>query len=1213
MPLSTHRDIPFNYTSADDAQIVRFLMGEDVWHGIEKLYFQKVSSRLIRLMLRFIGDLFVIHRNPYIFQRILDESAQRNRFFRAIRQDIETFERNTAESPEGRTIARACRKALAELIDRISKTEERRRHIQQHLGKWVGAANVRFDPFTLAAHATDATNWRLHLPEAVVFPSKIEEIPPLVREIAELGLFLLPRGAGTGLTGGAVPTGSGCVVLNTEKLNRILEIGQRSCEGSNGETRTLHFIRLEAGVITEEAMRAASERGLVFATDPTSSWACTIGGNIAENAGGKTAVLWGTAIDNLLGYTIVMPDARILHVRRRNHPLRKILPEDTVVFDVYDDRTADRPVQEIRLAASEIRTPGLGKDITNKALGGLPGIQKEGCDGIIVEAEFILYPRYPFKRTFCLEFFGEDMEEASRVICDLAAAFPNEGREALMALEHFDEEYVKAIAYQVKAPSREQPKAVLLIDLVGHDPLDIERGEDRLRRVLDPYPDTVMTTAANDREAEKFWQDRKKMGAIARRTHAFKLNEDIVLPLQALADFASFVDLTNGEEDRENQQLAVFQVAAVIETILAEEEGSWKSRKAEEAIALTRDALERIALAGRRALREERHLNELMRSLRPLLSEFPEALQLMEARIREIRNRLIVIATHMHAGDGNVHVNIPVHANDLEMMARAQETADAVMARAVELGGVVSGEHGIGITKFKYLSQERLAAFLEYREGVDPKGRMNPGKLSDPQVPKNSFTPSFSLLGLEARILQFGSLEKLAGSIADCIRCGKCKPNCCVFHPDGHLFYHPRNKNLALAALIEAALYETQRSHRTRFEVLRYLKEIADHCTICHKCLAPCPVQIDTGEITVQERHILREIAGIPVHPATGLVLSYLESRSRSTNRLARKILIDWGSGVQRTLYRLIRRLPLSVEEMRLPGFDHLRAPLPPATIGTLADGLPPRRFNQMVLLEPQGAFSRTVLYFPGCGSERLNARIGRAAVYVLLKSGYRVLLPPAYLCCGFPAWANARGDMHERIQLRNTIIFSQMGDMFGRKEIAACVVSCGTCREALQRMAVTELLDCPLEDAARWVLRHGWSIRSSESVLYHRPCHDSLDGQAVSLLEGTIGLRVVSTPNCCSEAGTLATSSPEIASPLRLRKRSSLERVLKDSQGKISSLQHPALLTNCPACIQGLGRLEDLPVRPLHILEEMAFLLGGGQWEEALQSAMTHAVTMTF
>jgi FAD/FMN-containing dehydrogenase/Fe-S oxidoreductase len=961
-------------------------------------------------------------------------------------------------------------------------------------------------------------------------------------------------------------------------------------------------------------MRAAAKKGLVFATDPTSSWACTIGGNIAENAGGKTAVLWGTAIDNILEYRIVMPDARVLRVCRRCHPLRKIQPDDTVIFDIFDAGNDVRPIREIHLSAAEIRTPGLGKDITNKTLGGLPGIQKEGCDGIITDATFILYPKYPLKRTFCLEFFGEDMEEAAQVICDIAAAFPNEGREALMALEHFDEEYIKAIGYQVKAPSRQQPKAVLLIDLVGHDTEEIERGAGRLEQVLSPYPDTVMTMAQTDAEAEKFWQDRKKMGAIARRTHAFKLNEDIVLPLDTLAEFASFVDLVNGEEDRENQKLAVWQIASVIEAVLAEEQGAWKGQKAQEAIQLTREALDRIGLAGKAALREERHLQELMRSLQTLLSEFPDQLREMADRLQEVRRRLIVIATHMHAGDGNVHVNIPVHANDLEMMAKAAETADAVMAKAVELGGVVSGEHGIGITKFKYLSPERLAEFLRYRAEIDPAGLMNPGKLCDPEVPKRSFTPSFSLLGLEARILQIGSLEELSRSIADCIRCGKCKPNCCVFYPDQNLFFHPRNKNLALAALIEAILYEAQRSHRTRFEMLGYLKEIADHCTICHKCLPPCPVQIDSGQISIQEREILRDIARVPVHPATRLVLSYLESRSRSRNVLMRKGLIEWGSGMQRMLHRVLRA-PLIPEGFdRLPGMAHLKSGLPAPSQGTLADLFPTHRFNQMWLIEGENGGGRTVLYFPGCGSERLQSVIGKASLYVLLQSGFRVLLPPSYLCCGFPAWVNAQKDVHQRIQLRNTIIFSQMADMLGGEGIAACVVSCGTCMEALHRLGIEALLSCDIEDVAAWVLRHGWTSSAiGQTWLYHRPCHDSLDGNAVPLLERSLGCRLLETPHCCSEAGTLATSTPEIAASLRDRKREALVKGMSDFSQTVPPRQTPILLTNCPACIQGLGRHADLRLPTRHVAEELARISGGENWEMVLRRWVRKATAITF
>jgi FAD/FMN-containing dehydrogenase len=87
-------------------------------------------------------------------------------------------------------------------------------------------------------------------------------------------------------------------------------------------------------------MEFAAERGLVFATDPTSAWACTIGGNIAENAGGKDCVLWGTCIDNLLSWRIAMPSGRSWTVRRVDHQLRKILPDDTVTYEVLDEAGA---------------------------------------------------------------------------------------------------------------------------------------------------------------------------------------------------------------------------------------------------------------------------------------------------------------------------------------------------------------------------------------------------------------------------------------------------------------------------------------------------------------------------------------------------------------------------------------------------------------------------------------------------------------------------------------------------------------------------------------------------------------------------------------------------------------------------------------------------------------------------------------------------------
>ncbi|HKL23084.1 MAG TPA: FAD-binding oxidoreductase, partial [Tichowtungia sp.] len=371
-------------------------------------------------------------------------------------------------------ILRHCRSYLSDLEKELGSVRQKRRRIQRTLGKIVGEANVCFDPFSLISHATDATDWRLFLPLAVIRPSEESQLAPLLVAIEQLGLRVIPRGAGTGLTGGSVPVASDCVMINVEKLNRIRGIRQRHMTTADGTPATAHVLELEAGVITQNAMNYAAENHLVFATDPTSAWACTIGGNIAENAGGKTAVLWGTMIDNILSYTITMPGGHRRLVRRTDHKLRKILPDDSVTFEIRNE-TGDI-LETIELHGSDIRKPGLGKDITNKTLKGLPGIQKEGTDGIITSAEFILYPEYEHKATFCLEFFGEDMDEASRVIVRIAEEFPNRGEEALMALEHFDDEYCRAIHYKVKAARSESPKAVLLIDMVGHTQQQLDRG-----------------------------------------------------------------------------------------------------------------------------------------------------------------------------------------------------------------------------------------------------------------------------------------------------------------------------------------------------------------------------------------------------------------------------------------------------------------------------------------------------------------------------------------------------------------------------------------------------------------------------------------------------------------------------------------------------------------------------------------------------------------
>ncbi|MCJ8502195.1 DUF3683 domain-containing protein [Desulfatitalea alkaliphila] len=1183
----TSREIPFNYTSADDRRVLALLFGNEVLAPLERLVFKRRTGRSWRLLMRFVGDLFIHHRNPFLYQELVDDRDRRRRFLTTARQELALIADRGRQEPDLALVLDMCRRKLDELARELDGCARQRERIRRRLGAIVGTANVFCDPFSLSVHATDATDWRLHLPVAVVCPDQESQVPRLLRAIAALGLKAIPRGGGTGLTGGAVPVAPDCVIINTEKLNRIGPITEQRYGQADGTSLTLSIIALQAGVITEAAMQAAAAGGLVFATDPTSSWACTIGGNIAENAGGKRAVLWGTAIDNLLAFNIATADGRLLSVQRDNPNGRRIDPRETIAFTVSDAATGET-LKQIPIHGWQLRKPGLGKDITNKTLEGLPGVQKEGTDGIITSALFLLHRAYPEQRTVCLEFFGEDMEEAAEVIDGICTAFAGRDQEALSALEHFDEEYVRAIQYKAKAPRSARPKAVLLIDIVGHSAAQADNGVARLAALLQDYPNTFLAVARDAAEAERYWRDRKRLGAIAARTNAFKLNEDIVLPIRALAEFAAFVDHLNVEEERANQEEVVWQLLTHLEKAVPIEDPEWLSAKLPRARQLLQGALEQIQLAGRSHLGNETHLHTIQTSLAELLRGYRKVLGEIQQDAAEIRSRRIVVATHMHAGDGNVHVNIPVFSNDREMMRRAAETADLIMEKAVALGGVVSGEHGIGFTKIKHLDAEIMAAFRAYQQSADPDDLINPGKLTDRGVADRVYTPSFNLLEMEARILRHGRLEQLAEKISKCVRCGRCKTPCCVFDPAGNLFYHPRNKNMALTGIIEALLYEAQRHRIADLKPLRRLPELADHCTLCHKCQVPCPVDIDSAEVTVLEREVLAAHGAKTTPLPTRLVLSYLGTRSPLVNSAARRVLLRGGGALQRAGTRLVGN-----QWRRHPLLAPLYAPVPAIARHPLSHYHARRTAaDDALLIAPPTTPLGTVFYFPGCGSERLHSDIALAAVHLLTQAGLRVVLPPAHICCGYPARANARTDQTGRLELRNTIVFNQIRAMLGHLTFDACAVTCGTCREALQRTGVAEIFSAPLADAAELALARRLKVTLKRACLYHPPCHDSLEGRGAKLL-GAIAPRGVNTvDHCCSEAGTLALSRPDIAAAMLARKHAALAPL---------QAQHPEhhLLTNCPACLNGLGRQRN--ARPQHLAVALAQAGGGDNWRNTV------------
>ena len=246
------------------------------------------------------------------------------------------------------------------------------------------------------------------------------------------------------------------------------------------------------------------------------------------------------------------------------------------------------------------------------------------------------------------------------------------------------------------------------------------------------------------------------------------------------------------------------------------------------------------------------------------------------------------------------------------------------MRLARSLGGVISGEHGIGITKLEYLEPAEIEAFVAYKTKVDPGGHFNRGKLLPTADLRNAYTPSFNLLGAESLILEQSEIGHISESIKDCLRCGKCKPVCSTHVPRANLLYSPRNKVLATSLLIEAFLYEEQTRRGISLAHFTEFGDVADHCTVCHRCLNPCPVDIDFGEVSIAMRNFLRRNGKKQWNPGTAASMLFLNATDPNTIKLLKKVMIDWGYKAQRIGHALGRRLGVVNGQTRHP----------PATVG---------------------------------------------------------------------------------------------------------------------------------------------------------------------------------------------------------------------------------------------------------------------------------------
>jgi FAD/FMN-containing dehydrogenase/Fe-S oxidoreductase len=1275
------REIPYNYTSFSDREIVIRLLGAGNWAVLDELRGQRVTGRSARMLYEVLGDIWVVRRNPYLEEDLLVNRERRAALIEALRHRLREIDKRRQGNEKVFDLCTAAHAAVNAFAHGFDETLALRERVLSVLSRHTRRDNIAFDAFSRVVHVTDATDWRVEYPFAVLQPDSEDELGPLVRGCIELGLTVIPRGGGTGYTGGAVPLSPRSAVINTEKLTDLGPVEETTLPGC---ARPYATIRTGAGVVTERVAAAAAAAGRVFAVDPTSASASCIGGNIAMNAGGKKAVLWGTALDNLAWWKMIDVDGLPMEVTRIGHNFGKIHEQESARFEIRRfERDGVRPrarPESLEIPGTAFRKAGLGKDVTDKFLCGLPGVQKEGADGLIVAARWVLHEMPPVTRTFCLEFFGQ-VREAVPAIVEIADYFKPGGAGhaegvRLAGLEHLDERYVKAIGYAVKAKRKNavRPKMVLIGDVVGHDEASVTAAASAVLRMAEARLAEGFVAASDDMR-RKFWLDRARTAAISRHTNAFKLNEDVVIPLARMGDYCDGVERINIELSIRNKlklcdelddflrgELPLRTTDAGIDSGVLIGDCRAAAREAVAAVRLRWQwLLHHLDLPLAEAEKEFAELGVEIAATDPGKTESPKLFHRLQDRSvcvswkRELAPRLesifdgklflpvlehidaihrrtlrgrVFVALHMHAGDGNVHTNIPVNSDDYAMLQAGYRAVERIMLLARSLGGVISGEHGIGITKLEFLSDEEIRPFREYKARIDPDGHFNRGKLMEGGGLAAAYTPSFSLLGAESLILEQSGIGHISAMIKDCLRCGKCKPVCSTHVPRASCLYSPRNKILAASLLIEAFLYEEQTRRGVSLKHFDEFNDVADHCTVCHKCFKPCPVDIDFGDVSIAMRRLLDEQDRQRVAPGKAMAMAFLSMKDAASIRLTHALLARAAYPGQRLAYRLARMFGMARRQTRQPpatsGRPGLREQIVHFVNRPMPGGLPKRTARALldiedgaivpVIRDPEKAAAsdhdgEAVFYFPGCGAERLFSQVSLATQAMLLSLGVEVVLPPGYLCCGYPQLAGGDPGRAQKIVTDNRVLFHRVANTLNYLDIATVIVSCGTCMDQLQKYQFDRIFPgCRLLDIHEYLLEKGVRLDAAADAryLYHDPCHAPMKTMpGIEVASALTGQRVEPCERCCGEAGTLAMARPDVANQVRFAKqeeiRNSVARLLVADETN-GTAEAPAggvrILTSCPSCLQGLSRFSDeAGIQADYLVVELARRLLGENW----------------
>lgn len=349
---------------------------------------------------------------------------------------------------------------------------------KKELKRAIPPPNISFDKEDLLCYAYDATNSPA-LPDAVAFPATAQEVSSIVRLAFDEGFPVIPRGAGTGFTGGSVPVNGG-VVVSFERMNRIIEI----------DTDNL-VATVEPGVVTWELQQEVEAKGLFYPPDPTSLKFSTIGGNIAENAGGPRAVKYGVTRDYVLGLEVVLPTGEIV-------------------------TTGVRTAKGVA-----------GYDLTRLIVG------SEGTLGMVTKAQLRLLPLPQAGRTIFAVFptLKDAAAATSRII--KARIIPS-------TLEIVDSTSMRCVEEYAGA-GLPKTGAFLLIEVDGSVEA-VEREAAEIKKICVETNASSVDEATDKKAVKNLWKARRAISASLFRIKPNKINEDIVVPRSAIVDFVSGIE-----------------------------------------------------------------------------------------------------------------------------------------------------------------------------------------------------------------------------------------------------------------------------------------------------------------------------------------------------------------------------------------------------------------------------------------------------------------------------------------------------------------------------------------------------------------------------------------------------------------------------------------------------------------------------------------------